>query len=88
MTSVALNNLWNYIQGLSLSARNEAWLAQRLQESSLAKKDRKKDDACMTREEFFKMLDESEREIERGEGATMLPNEDLTTFLKRQGYDI
>lgn len=81
MTSVALNNLWNYIQGLSLSARNEAWLAQRLQESSLAKKARKKDDTCMTREEFFKMLDKSEREIERGEGTRFSNREEMNAWL-------
>lgn len=81
MTSVALNNLWNYIQGLSLSARNEAWLAQRLQESSRAKKARKKDDACMTREEFFKMLDESEQQIERGEGTRFSNREEMNAWL-------
>jgi len=42
----------------------------------------------MTREEYFAMLDEAEQQIERGEGVAMLPNEDLSTFLKRNGYDI
>lgn len=30
MTTVAMNNLWAYIQGLSLSKRNRMWLAERL----------------------------------------------------------
>lgn len=30
MTTVAMNNLWSYIQGLNLSTRNRNWLAQRL----------------------------------------------------------
>lgn len=30
MTTVAMNNLWTYIQGLSLSQRNRKWLAEKL----------------------------------------------------------
>ena len=30
MTTTAMNNLWSYIQGLSLSQRNRKWLAERL----------------------------------------------------------
>ena len=30
MTTVALNNLWNYLQGLSLTASNRKWLAEKL----------------------------------------------------------
>ncbi|MDE6721256.1 MAG: hypothetical protein K2J84_03795 [Bacteroidaceae bacterium] len=33
MTSVALNNLWNYLQGLQLTARNKDWLMEKLHES-------------------------------------------------------
>ncbi len=29
-----MNNLWNYIQGLSLSRRNQAWLGERLLNAS------------------------------------------------------
>ena len=32
MTTVAMNNLWTYIQGLSLSQRNRNWLADKLVE--------------------------------------------------------
>ena len=32
MTTVAMNNLWTYIQGLSLSQRNRKWLADKLVE--------------------------------------------------------
>ena len=42
MTAVAMNNLWNYIQGLSLSAKNQAWLAARLTEASLQQKTKNK----------------------------------------------
>ncbi len=33
MNAVSLNNLWTYIQGLSLTASNRKWLAEKLIES-------------------------------------------------------
>lgn len=32
MNAVSLNNLWNYLQGLSLTASNRKWLSERLTE--------------------------------------------------------
>lgn len=46
------------------------------------------DPTLMTKEEYFAMLDEAEQQLKRGEGMTMLPDEDLTAFLKRNGYEI
>ena len=40
-----MNNLWNYIEGLSLSARNRKWLAERL-----TSYDKKKADNVITPE--------------------------------------
>lgn len=34
MTTVALNNLWSYLQGLSLSQKDRRWLANKLVEST------------------------------------------------------
>ena len=34
MNALSLNNLWNYLQGLSLTASNQRWLAEKLLESS------------------------------------------------------
>lgn len=34
MTTVALNNLWSYLQGLSLTKEDRSWLANKLQEPS------------------------------------------------------
>lgn len=34
MNTISLNNLWNYLQGLSLSASNQRWLGERLIEAS------------------------------------------------------
>ena len=32
MNAIAMNNLWSYLQGLSLTASNRKWLAERLVE--------------------------------------------------------
>ena len=42
----------------------------------------------MTKEEYFAMHEEAEQQLARGEGMAMLPGEDLTAFLKRNGYEI
>ena len=38
MNAVSLNNLWYYLQGLSLTASNQRWLGERLIEASTAAK--------------------------------------------------
>ena len=38
MNTISLNNLWNYLQGLSLSASNQRWLGERLIEASKSAK--------------------------------------------------
>lgn len=47
-------------------------------------KDLNSDNAEMTKDEFFAKLDKAKE----GTGDSMLPNEDLTAFLKRLGYDL
>ncbi len=42
MNAVSLNNLWSYLQGLSLSASNQRWLGERLIEAAREDKDIKK----------------------------------------------
>ena len=44
----------------------------------------KHDETLMTKEEFFQRVDEAKK----GPTYKMLPNEDLTTFLRRIGNDI
>ena len=34
MNTISLNNLWSYLQGLSLTASNQRWLGERLLEAS------------------------------------------------------
>ena len=38
MNTISLNNLWNYLQGLSLSASNQRWLGEQLIEASISTK--------------------------------------------------
>ena len=49
---------------------------------------KKEDPTLMTKEEFYAKLDRAEAQYARGEYSEMLPGEDLTTHLRRLGYDI
>ena len=49
---------------------------------------KKADPTLMTKEEFFARVDEAKAQYNRGEGHRMLPDEDLTAYLRRRGYDI
>ena len=62
MNAVSMNNLWAYIQGLSLTANNRKWLAERLIEN-----DTKVPPVLQTMEEAMADLDEAEKEFERGD---------------------
>ena len=84
MNTVAMNNLWNYITGLNLSARNRKWLSERLVGTPPVAKTKKKDSTLMTKEEFFARIEEASK----GPIYEMRPDENLTEFLTRQGYDL
>ena len=45
MNTAALNNLWSYLQGLSLTATNQRWLASHLMEAaeSMEQREQKKE---------------------------------------------
>lgn len=49
MNAVSLNNLWTYLQGLSLSASNQRWLGEKLIETSKAAKRSKPADVAIYR---------------------------------------
>lgn len=49
---------------------------------------KKKDPTLMSKEEFFRRVDEAKAQYDRGEAHMMLPGEDLTAYLRRRGYDI
>ena len=66
MNAVSMNNLWMYLQGLSLTASNRKWLAEELIEPSATSVP----PILHTYEEAMADLEESEKEFERGEVLT------------------
>ena len=71
MNAVSMNNLWTYLQGLSLTASNRKWLAERLVEP-----EESAPPVLQTLEEAMSDLDESEKEFERGD---VLTDEEFNT---------
>ncbi len=65
MNAASMNNLWSYLQGLSLTAGNRKWLANKLTEPD--KKQEIAQPILQTFEEAMSDLEESEREFMRGD---------------------
>ena len=85
MTAVQLNA--EVLRAMSEIADDEALMTKLLK--YIKKLSAKKEDpTLMTKDEFFAKIERAEQQIARGEGMRMLPDEDLTAFLKRNGYDI
>ena len=85
MTSIELNaQIWRDMAAIADSEPLMKQLAKYLKKL-VAKKD---DPTLMTKEEFLAKIERAEQQIERGEYSVLLPGEDLTTHLKRLGYDI
>ena len=82
MTTFALNNLWMYLQGLSLSQKDREWLASKLIEPSTddAKTARQK---VYVKESLTRALDEV-KQAKRGE-VKMMTEEDFLNELKSEG---
>ena len=92
MNAVSLNNLWSYLQGLTLTASNKKWLADHLYES--AKVERQRECAStemerpMTREEKLAEAARIRKEKEKALWADMprIKKEDLV--LSQEVLDI
>lgn len=81
MTAIQLNA--EIYRTMGVIAEDEGLLKQALKYlKKLATK--KQDETLMTKEEFFARVDKAKE----GKSAAMLPNENLTEFLRRQGYDL
>ena len=88
MTAVQYNTMSKELwQDIGAIADNEN-LMRRLARYAKKLVKEQNDPTLMTKEEYFAMLDEAEQQLARGEGRAMLPGEDLTAFLKRNGYEI
>ena len=86
MTAVEVNTqIWRDIAEI---ADNESLMKQLAKYLKKLTAKKKSDPTLMTKEEFFAKIERAEQQIMRGEAMEMLPNEDLTTFLKRNGYGI
>ena len=82
MTTIALNNLWSYIQGMSLKKKEREWLASKLLEPTAddAKTAKQK---AFVKESLYRALDEVER-AKRGE-IKMMTEEEFLESLKNDG---
>jgi len=88
MTAIQLNamntELW---QSIGAIADTES-LMKRLTRYAKRLVKEKEDSTLMTKEEFFAKIERAENQAARGEYSVLLPGEDLTTHLRRLGYDI
>ncbi len=82
MTTVALNNLWTYLQGLSLSQKDRNWLAGKLIEPTADDAKTAKQKAYV-KESLYRALDEVKR-AKRGE-IKMMTEEEFLDGLKKDG---
>ncbi len=74
------NNMATYLD--HISSGQELILKTRDKGSFVIRKV-KEDDTLMSKEEFFAKIEESEKQIERGEYSVMKPEETLDEFLER-----
>ena len=82
MTALQLNA--EIYRNLGIIAEDESMLERVAKYLRRVAKQVSDDPTCMTKEEYFAMLDRAEK----GPRHRMLPNEDLTAFLKRMGHDL
>ena len=86
MATIQLNA--EFYRNMSIIAEDEALTKKLMKYLRKLVASKQEDPTQMTREEYFAKIERAEQQAARGEGMKMLPNEDLTTFLKRNGYDI
>lgn len=82
MTTIALNNLWTYIQGLSLKQKDREWLAGKLLEPTEVDRETKRQQEFV-KESLYRALDEMEA-AKRGEHK-MMSEEEFLKELKAEG---
>ncbi len=82
MTALQLNA--DIYRNLGIIAEDESMLKKVAKYVRKLAKQVTDDPTCMSKEEYFAMLDRAEK----GPKHRMLPDEDLTTFLRRMGHDL
>ena len=85
MTAIQLNS--ELFFAMSKIASDEGMMMKLLK---YAKKlaAQKEDETLVSKEEFMASLERGEEEYRQGKCDSLLPDEDLTTYLRRRGYDI
>ena len=86
MTAIQLNA--ELYRAMGEIADDETLLEKVLKYVKKLASKKKADPTLLSKEECFAKLERAEAQIAEGKGMKMLPNEDLTSFLKRNGYDI
>ncbi len=66
--SASMENLWQYIQSLSLSERNRIWLADKLLEGT--RKEEAEDDEYISKEEVLAGIDAGLKDMKAGRSKT------------------
>ncbi len=85
MTALEMGELnAEILQNLGTIAEDETVLARVAKYLRRVVKEMDTDPTLMSKDDFFARVDEAKK----GPTYTMLPDEDLTSFLKRQGYEI
>ena len=82
MTSAALNNLWNYIDGLSLSKRDRKWLAEKLIEPNSVDAETLRQQQYV-KETLCRALDEVK--TAKKEGRQLMTDEEFLKELEKEG---
>ena len=82
MTALQLNA--DIYQNLAILSQDESMLEKAAKSLRRLVNKMTEDPTCMTKEEYFAMLDRAEK----GPRHRMLPDEDLTAFLRRMGHDL
>ena len=83
MTTMELNaQIWRDIAEIA----DDETLMKRLAKYLKRLTAQKKDPTLMTKEEFFRRVDEAQAQYDRGEYTTQLPGESVSDMLKRCGY--
>ena len=86
MTALQLNA--EIYRNLGIIAEDESMLEKVAKYVRKLAKQMTEDPTCMTKEEFFARIDEAKAQYDRGEYHVMKQDEDLTTYLRRIGYEL
>lgn len=89
MTATQLNAMHTQLlQNIGYIADDEALMRRLTAYSKKLAKEKEADSTLMTKEEYFAKIERAEQQAARGEYSVLLPGEDLTTHLRRLGYEI